>query len=356
MILGGALTTRKLTFDLGFANAAYNLHTMFSTRTGFFLVPPFNQRVDIVTDGPQVIFFRHDGAELEYEDISYILSKTLLFKAIEREKATEIRELAQEILRAGSTLLFPDPRRTQLECSVFENWARLTFYSQSFQEMAERILPDLRQFLPQELSISAHSGHDLTLRTKQGERLFLSQELLQKIAAVLVSYGQLLPELYQRFCLNVYQFGLMQTIRIFLHETLHAIKDAQAIGEHNIAGNLQTEQALRILKTLAQHGDLGLLTEADLAFLNHMRLWRAPEFLVFEGVFGLREFMQGFVHAAGPEIVQWMNAQLHENTAEHMRQMQRDGADIIEGTTAKPIDKDEAFRKLHGFEQKKLEE
>ena len=311
MIVGGELTTKQIKFDAGFDSAAYHLQTMFTARSSYFLVPPYDERIDVVTEDRYVLFSRPKQAPLSYEDAKHILHKILLFRTIRPDKAAELLDYARELLPCTSTLLFPDTRRTLVECAVYENWARFDFSGQQFPELAEKIRMDVTNYFPPNIKITANTGHELTLRTEKGERLFLSHGMLQKLAAVLVSYGILPPELHARFILNVEEFSLMQSIRIYLHYTLHAIKDTEIMGG-KVYATYASDQALRVLKQLAEHGDIAMLNEGDAVFLTHVQVFSPKEYKAFEGVHGLRPFMESFIAAFGPEIRILYNMRLHE--------------------------------------------
>ena len=356
MILGGELTTKQIKFDLGFDTAAHHLQTMFVARGSFFLVPPYDERIDIIMEDRFVFFARPKGEPLFYEDVKYILKKALLFKAIAPVKVKELLEHAREILPCVSTLLFPDPRRTLVECAVYENWARFDFHAAQFSDLAEKIRADIVNYFPPTIKLTANTEQEITLRTEKGDRMLLSHGSLQKMAAVLVSYGILPPELHARFILNAEQFALMQGTRIYLHHTLYNIKDAESVGG-KVYATYASDQALRILKQLGEHGDIIALNEGDAVFLTHVQLFSPHEFRAFEGVHGLREFMECFVAAYGPEIRILHNMRLQEKLGsqgsgpDHIGMEEQD---IIEGSTAKTIERDEEYRLLAERYQKKL--
>ena len=358
MILGGELTSKQIKFDVGDESHAHHLQTMFVSRGSFFLVPPYDERLDILMDGRFIQFFRHDGSTLFYEDAKYIFSKILLFRSIAPEKAQELLESAREILPCVSTLLFPDPKRTVVECAVYENWARFDFSARQFSDLATKVKVDISNYLPANIKVTANTEREVTLRTENGERLLLSHAILQKLAAVLVSYGILPLELHSRFILNAEQFALKQAIRIFLHHTLQVIKDAESTGGL-IYATYASDQALRVLKQLAEHGDIGLLNEGDAIFLSHVLLFYPEEFRAFEGVYELKPFMIQFIAAYGPEIRVLHDLRLREQSGTHENQTGRVGqeeTDIIEGSTAKTLERDEEYRQLAERYQKKLGE
>lgn len=359
MILGGELTAKQIKFDAGFDNAAHHLKSMFTARGSFFLVPPYDERVDVSTDDRFVQFSRHDGGSLSYEDTKYILSKIQLFQAITPDKAQEFLETARGLLPCVSTLLFPDPRRTLVECAVYENWVRFDFSAQQFSDLAGKIRADIVNYFPPHIKITANTEQEITLRTEKGDRLLLSHNMLQKLAAVLVSYGVLPPELHARFVLNAEQFALMQGTRLYLHYTLYAIKDAESVGGA-VYATYASDQALRVLKQLAEHGEIGLLKEGDAVFLSHVQLFSPKEYKAFEGVHGLRKFMECFIAAYGPEIRILHDIRLQEKkdssgTYDPTR-INKEDQDIIEGSTAKTIERDEEYRRLAERYQKKLGE
>ena len=357
MIQGGELTSRKITFDVGFANAAHHLQTGFSARSNFFFVPPYNDRIDIDTTDNLIHFFRRDGADLCYEDAKYILGKALLFQAIEPDKFEALLIAARESLPCVSTLLFPDRRRTLVECAVYENWARFDFHGRQFGDLAQKVRADITNYFPPNIKVTANTAQELTLRTDNGERLLLSHEMLKKLATVLVSYGVLPPELHHRFILNAEQFALMQGVRIYLHHTLYAIKDAETVGGVSYATHA-SEQILRVLKQLAEDGDLGSLHESDAIFLTHVQLFSPKEYHAFDGVHGLRKFMEQFIVAYGPDITMLHNLRVHEESAAafEYNRVHKDRPDIIEGSTEKVIDREEEYRLLAGHYQKRLEQ
>jgi len=353
MIVGGELTSKQITFDVGFASASSTLQSMFTARSAFFLVPPYNERVDIKTEDRFVHFYRNDGADLYYEDARFILSKALFFQAITSDKAQALAEVAQELLSCVSTLLFPDPRRTILECAVYENWVRFDFHSRQFADVAEKVRADLTNYFPPQIKVTSSTAQEITLRTENGERLLLSNTMLKKMAAVLVSYGLLSPELHQRFILNTEQFALMQGTRIYLHHTLHNIKDAETVGGV-VYATYASDQALRVLKQLAEDGDLGGLNEGDIVFLSHVLLFSPKEFKAFEGVYGLKKFMEQFIVAYGSEIRVVQDIVLREKSNDYVGGVSKEEVDIIEGSTAKTIERDEEYHRIAEHYQKRL--
>ena len=330
MILGGELTSKQIKFDVGDESHAHHLQTMFVSRGSFFLVPPYDERLDILMDGRFIQFFRHDGSTLFYEDAKYIFSKILLFRSIAPEKAQELLESAREILPCVSTLLFPDPKRTVVECAVYENWARFDFSARQFSDLATKVKVDISNYLPANIKVTANTEREVTLPL----------------------------ELHSRFILNAEQFALKQAIRIFLHHTLQVIKDAESTGGL-IYATYASDQALRVLKQLAEHGDIGLLNEGDAIFLSHVLLFYPEEFRAFEGVYELKPFMIQFIAAYGPEIRVLHDLRLREQSGTHENQTGRVGqeeTDIIEGSTAKTLERDEEYRQLAERYQKKLGE
>ena len=355
MILGGELTSKQITFSVGSPTEAFNVQTTFAARSSHFLIPPYNERVDMKTENSLVHFFRHDGAELFYEDAKFILNKTLLFQLITPDKANVLLDLAKELLPLSSTLLFPDSKRTLVECTVYENWARFDFHARQFTDVAEQIRTDVANYFPPNIKVTANSTQEIIFRTEGGERLLLSHPMLKKLAAVLVSYGLLPPELHHRFILNAEQFSLMQGARIYLYHTLHNIKDAETVGGQ-VYATYASDQALRVLKQLAEHGDMGMLQESDAVFLSHIQLFNQKEYRAFDGVYGLRKFMEQFIVAYGSEI-----RALHDLRLREQREMRRDGqevgydeTDIIEGSTSKTIERNDEFQRLAEHYQKRL--
>lgn len=353
MILGGEITSKHIVLDVGSPTGVSHLQSMFTARNNYFLVPPYDERVDMRGDDNKATFFRFDGTELCYEDARFILNKLVLFQAMTSPKASEMLLLAQEILPCTSTLLFPDSKRAILEFVQYENWARLDFQSQQFRDVSEKVRADIANYLPPEIEIMANTTQEAIFRTKDGSRLLLSDANIKKIAGVLVSFGLLPPELHQRFILNVDQFSLMQVVRIYLHHTLHAIKDAETVGGI-VHATYASDQALRVLRQLAEHGALEELSDNDTVFLSHITLFAPKEYNCFDGVHGLKEFMQLFIATYKTDIRALSHMRLKESMGEAYRNMQKDGMEIIEGSTSRLVEREEERRAIMEQYQKKL--
>lgn len=354
MILGGELSLKNLTFNLSTPVAANNTKTAFAARSNFFFVPPYSERIDVKVEENLVHFCRNDGGDLYYEDVKFILNKSMLFQLLTQEKVQEMLSFAHELLSCTSTLLFPDKRQPIVDCAIYENWARFDFYAKQFSEFVERIRKDVSNYFPPDIKVAANNKQDITLRTESGQRLLLTHTMLKKLATVLVSYGILPPELHNRFVINTEQFALMQAVRIYLHHTLHNIREAETVGGH-VYATYASEQLLRILKELAEHGDLSLLNDGDSVFLTHVTLFFPKEYAAFDGVYGLKVFVEQFIKTYTPEI-----RMLHELRLREQRSTDPDGKveheehDIIEGNTSKVIERDEEFQRLNEMYQKRI--
>lgn len=357
MIIGGALNSRKLVFDVGFYNAALSLKSILCARGNFFLVPPFYERIDIEIQDNLIMFTKHDGANFTYEDARMLLHKTQVFNAINPEVVAQLTALAQENLEIRNTLLFPDRRRTLIESSIFYNWARFEFRGSHSADMVQKVCADLVNYFPPNIKVSSNAPLEITIRTEDGARMLMTNEMLRKMAAVLVSHALLSPELHQRFILNVGQFALMQASRIYLHQTLHEIKDTASVGGKTHS-NFASDQALRVLKTLAENGEFEALSDNDTAFLSHVQLFSPKEYEVFSGVHELKPFVKEFVAAYTPEIRALSDIRLLETGSGTTSQVGRDGhVDIIEGTAVNPRNiEQEERRRLAEKHQKKLED
>lgn len=353
MILGGEITSKHIIFDVGTPEAVFSLQSMFASRSNYFLVPPYEARLDIAADGKNIRFYCFDGADIAYEDAKFILNKVNLFKAITPQKARDLLHAAQGLLACNSTLLFPDPKRTILEFSQYENWARFDFNSPLFMDVADRVRADMINFLPATIEVKSNTNQEMTLRTTSGERLFLSDAHIKKIAAVFVSFGLVPPELHLRFVLNAGQFALKQATRIYLHHTLRTIKDAETVGG-SVYATYASDQALRLLRQLGEHGAIEDLSDTDTVFLSHITLFTPQEYKAFEGVVGLQEFMELFIAAYKTDILALSHLRLQESLGEGYSIIEKEGMEIIEGNTSRVIEKNEEYRSIMEHYQKKL--
>lgn len=353
MILGGEITSKHVLFDVGTPEAVFNLQSMFASRASYFLVPPYDTRLDMSADGKNLRFHCFDGSDIAYEDVKFILNKVNLFKALSPEKARELLQAAQELLACNSTLLFPDPKRTIVEFSQYENWARFDFNSVLFSEILDRLRADVISFLPEKIEVTSNKNQEITLRTASGERLFLPNIYIKKIAAVFVSFGLLPPDLHMRFVLNTEHFSLKQAVRIYLHHTLRVIKDSEAVGGSMYA-TYASDQMLHTLRQLAEHGAIEDLSDNDTVFLSHLTLFSTEEFKAFKGVYELEEFMRAFIAAYKTDILALSHLRLQESLGEGYSIVEKDGMEIIEGNTSRVIEKNEEYRAIMERYQKKL--
>jgi hypothetical protein len=353
MITGGEITSKHIIFDVGTPEAVFSLQSMFASRANYFLVPPYNERIDMAANEKNTRFSRFDGADLHYEDARFILNKLILFQAISAERGKEFISTAQGLLPCTSTLLFPDPKRTILEFSQYENWARLDFNSEQFRDLAEKVLADMINFLPVTIEVKSNTNQEITLRTTSGERLFLSDAHIKKIAAVLVSFGLVPPELHLRFVLNAGQFSLKQATRIYLHHTLYTIEDSETVGG-SVFATYASDQALRVLRQLGEHGAIEDLSDNDAVFLSHVTLFTPQEYKAFEGVVGLQEFIELFIAAYKTDILALSHLRLQESLGDGYSIIEKEGMEIIEGNTSRVIEKNEEYRSIMEHYQKKF--
>lgn len=346
MILGGELSADKLTFDTGFHNAAISLKSMFCARAHFFLVPPYNERVDIAIDHNYITFTKHEGLSFAYEDAREIIQKAQRFSAIDPEKAQTLILLAQDNLPVRSTLFFPDPRRTILEFAVFINWARFCFRGKMFMEVADKVKKDLENYFPPNIKVSTNSVDEIVIRNEDGSRMLFSYDAVKKLAAVLLSYALIPPEMHSRFVLMVGQFAVMQASRIFLHTTLHELKDVESVGGF-IKSTFNSDHAMRVMKELAEHGEFELLADKDSEFLGHVQLFHDKDYEAFAGVQNLKPFMQQFIQNYGPEIRALNDIRLLENgDRDAAINLGRDGTGVIDGNTMQEVTKQEELRRM----------
>lgn len=353
MIEAGEITSKQIALDVGSPQALMHLQSIFTVRSSYFLVPPYDARIDMVGDGNMVHFSHQDGSDLCYEDAKFILNKLVLFQILSTAKANELLQAAQDILPCTSTLLFPDPKRTILEFSQYKNWTRFDFHSHLFRDVSDKVRADLINFLPPSIEITANTNQEIVLRHADGERVFLPSSFIKKIAAIFVSFGLVPPELHHRFTVNVEQFSLKQAIQIYLYHTLHAIKDAETVGG-KIHATYASDQALRVLRELAEHGAIEDLSDNDTVFLSHLTLFSESEYKAFEGVIGLREFMQAFIANYKTDILALSHLRLQESLGDAYSNIEKDGMEIIEGNTSRVIEKNEEYRAIMEKYQKKL--
>lgn len=345
MIKGGDLTSQKLIFDTGYHNAALHLKSVFCGRADFFAVPPFGARVDIEITDHYATFTKHDGELLTYEDTREIIQKAQRFGVIEPEMAQELLHLAQETLTSGATLFFPDERRPTLECSVFFNWVRFTFRGRIFTEVSEKITKDLQNYFPDGITVATNGIDELTLRRDDGVQLLLTHTDIKKLSMVLMSFALIPPELHTRFILNVSQFSVMQSARIFLHETLTNVKETESVGGV-IKSTFASDHAMRVLKHLAETGEFDALSEKDTEFLAHVQLFNEKDFTTFSGVRGLKPFMRSFVSAYGPEIRALNDIRLLDKHDVDGHIGGREAAPEIDGNTMEEISPEEKRNRL----------
>lgn len=348
MIQGGELSSEKLVFDAGYHNAALYLQSVFCARADFFLVPPYNERVDIKIHDRHIVFTKHEpGTGFVYEDAREIIQKAQRFGQVPPQLAAELVQLAQENLPVQATLFFPDERRTMIECAVFLNWVRLIFRGEKFASMAQKVAADLQNHLPPGLTVSTNQVDELVIRRDDGERLLMTNGNVKKLAAVLLSYVLLPPELHARFILNFSQFSVMQSTRLFLHHTLHELKEAESVGG-KIHTNLTADHAVRILKILAENGGaFDQLEDRDGEFLAHVQLFHDKEYEAFSGVRNLKPFMRAFVESYGSEIRALQDIRLLEGGADVRGQVGRDKATEIDGHTMQEISAEKNRHRLN---------